>query len=88
MAARASASDVGTLLDAVAAAAEVVSLAFLWRPALRDPDDDMVLETAVNGRADALVTFNLRDFSRTAAGFGVPVLLPAEAEQRAVERNR
>lgn len=64
------AADVGTLLDAVAAVADAVRLAFLWRPALRDPDDDMVLETAVNGRADAVITFNRRDFGETAVGSG------------------
>ena len=37
-----------------------VTLAFRWRPSLPDPDDDMVLETAVNGSADAIVTFNRR----------------------------
>jgi hypothetical protein len=48
-----SARDVAVLLDAVAAVAEPVKLAFLWRPTLPDADDDMVLETAVNGRAEA-----------------------------------
>ena len=46
-------AEVGQLLDAVAAVATPVRLAFLWRPALRDSDDDMVLETAVNGNAEA-----------------------------------
>jgi predicted nucleic acid-binding protein len=34
---------------------------------LSDPGDDLVFETAVNGRADVIVTFNRRDFepSRT-----------------------
>jgi len=58
---------------------EPVRLAFLWRPSLRDPDDDMVLETAVNGHADALVTFNIRDFEDAAQRFGVAVMSPAEA---------
>ncbi|MCY4211554.1 MAG: PIN domain-containing protein [Gammaproteobacteria bacterium] len=35
---------------------------FLWRPILKDPNDEMVLEVAVNGQADAIVTFNLRDY--------------------------
>jgi hypothetical protein len=36
---------------------------------LRNPDDDMVLEAAVNGRADAIVTFNHRDFAPAAEKF-------------------
>ncbi len=71
--------EIGVILDAVAAAAEPVRLAFLWRPAVRDPDDDMVLETAANGRADAIVTFNKRDFITVAERFGVRVLSPGEA---------
>src|ERR1700720_2519441 len=43
------ASEVGILWDAVVAVAEPVRLAFHWRPLLPDVDDDMVLETAVNG---------------------------------------
>jgi predicted nucleic acid-binding protein len=59
-----------------------VRLAFLWRPIARDPDDDMVLEAAVNGRADVLVTFNIRDFSGGAKNFGLAVLSPGEALRR------
>ena len=73
------ATDVGALLDAVAVVAEPARLAFLWRPALRDPDDDMVLETAVNGRADAVVTFNLRDFAEHVRRFGIEAWAPATA---------
>ena len=76
-----SAGDVGILLDAVAAVAEPVRLAFLWRPAVRDPDDDMVLEAAANGRADAIVTFNVRDFREVARQFGIKVLTPGETWQ-------
>ena len=74
-----SSDDVGVLLDAVAAVAEGVTLDFSWRPALPDPDDEMVLETAVNGRADAIATFNKRDFALVAATFGVATCSPAEA---------
>ena len=56
-----------------------VHLAFLWRPTLRDPDDDMVLEAAVNGHAHAIVTFNRRDFSPAMEQFGIAVLSPAMA---------
>jgi putative PIN family toxin of toxin-antitoxin system len=81
-ASRLSIGDVAVLLDAVAAVADPVTLAFLWRPLLPDADDDMVLETAVNGQADALVTFNRRDFAGMAVQFGIPVLLPGEAVEK------
>jgi putative PIN family toxin of toxin-antitoxin system len=81
-ASRLSVSEIDILLDAVAAVAEPVRLAFLWRPAAKDPDDDMVLEAAVNGRADAIVTFNIRDFRSVAESFGLEVLSPGEAVKR------
>jgi putative PIN family toxin of toxin-antitoxin system len=80
-------TEIGVLLDAVAATAEPVRLAFHWRPTLRDPDDDMVLETAANGRADAIVTFNRRDFIKVADRFGVEVLSPGVALARLENRS-
>jgi predicted nucleic acid-binding protein len=62
-------------------------LAFLWRPALPDAGDDMVLEAAANGRADGIVTFNRRDFVPFAAQFGIPIMLPGEAVKR-LEKKR
>jgi putative PIN family toxin of toxin-antitoxin system len=85
-ASRLSVADVGALLDAVAAIAEPVWLDFLWRPMLTDPDDDMVLETGVNGQADAIVTFNRRHFVTATERFGLGVLLPAEAIDRLENR--
>jgi predicted nucleic acid-binding protein len=81
------ADDVGILLDAVAAVGEPVRPAFLWRPTLRDADDDMVLEVAVNGQADAIVTFNRRDFRPAAERFGIEVLLPGAAIERLGETS-
>jgi putative PIN family toxin of toxin-antitoxin system len=72
----------GIFLDAVLAMAEPVETHFVWRPQLRDPNDEMVLEAGVNGRADALVTFNRRDFGLIPLQFGVDVLLPREALER------
>ncbi len=77
-AAQLSEADIGAALDAMAGFVEPVETFFLWRPRLRDADDDMVLEAAVNGRADAIVTFNLRDFAAAPAGFGIPALLPRD----------
>ena len=69
-------------VTAVIAMAEPVETHFLWRPQLRDPGDEMVLEAAVNGRADALVTFNLRDYGQVPGRFGVELLLPRTAIER------
>jgi predicted nucleic acid-binding protein len=82
-----SVEDIAVLLDAVAAVAEPVRLAYLWRPTLPDADDDMVLEAAVNGRADGIVTFNLRDFGPAAEQFGIAVLPPGEAVKRLEKRS-
>jgi predicted nucleic acid-binding protein len=73
------AAEVNAVLDAVAKIAIPVVLRFLWRPRLKDPGDEMVLETAVNGDADWLVTFNTRHLADAAADFGIRVLRPAEA---------
>ena len=71
--------EVGMFLDAIAALVHPVETHFLWRPQLRDPSDEMVLEAAVNGRAQAVVTFNVRDFGAATARFGVALLRPREA---------
>jgi putative PIN family toxin of toxin-antitoxin system len=78
LASGASAEDVRDVLDGLAAMGGHVRLAFRWRPALSDPNDDMVLETAVNGQAYAIVTFNERDFNPAAARFGCRVMRPGE----------
>lgn len=72
-------ADVQVVLDALATVVEPVRLAFLWRPALPDVADDMVLETAVNGQADMLVTVNRRDFEMAVGLFDLKVVSPAEA---------
>ena len=74
--------QVEIFLDAIIAIGEPVPTHFLWRPQLRDPNDEMVLEAAVNGRADAVVTFEVRDYGTAASQFGVEVLLPREAIAR------
>jgi len=50
------------VLNALCEVVEPVQAHFLWRPQLRDPNDEMVLEAAINGAATHLVSFNLRDF--------------------------
>jgi putative PIN family toxin of toxin-antitoxin system len=74
--------DVEVFVTAVIAMAEPVRIHFLWRPQLRDAGDEMVLETAVNGGAKTLITFNVRDYGDVPARFGIEMLLPREAIAR------
>lgn len=71
--------EVQALLDAMASIVEPVRLAYLWRPILPDVADDMVLETAMNGRADILVTLDRRHFEPARATFAVQIVSPADA---------
>jgi len=66
-------ASTGAFLDALCLLIEPVKLHYLWRPQTRDPNDEMVLETALNGRADALITLNINAFS-VAKHFSLPVL--------------
>ena len=65
------------MLNALASVLEPVEVSFLWRPQLKDPADEMLLEAAVNGRADWLVTFNMKHLAEAAARFGINAGRPA-----------
>jgi putative PIN family toxin of toxin-antitoxin system len=73
-----SVDDAEIILDQLAASMQLVDLFFLWRPLLRDAEDDMVLETAVNGGADTIVTFNTGDFGDVPRRFGIEINRPSE----------
>jgi len=75
-------AQVVIFIDAVMAMAEPVETHFLWRPQLRDPGDEIVLEAAVNGRAGAIVTFNRKDYGDVPVRFGLEVIAPADALRR------
>ena len=75
-------AEVEMVISALGAVVEPIRSWFLWRPQLRDPIDEMVLEAAINGSADALVTFNHRHFDDAAARFGIAVLSPQQALRR------
>jgi putative PIN family toxin of toxin-antitoxin system len=81
-AANLTAVQVDRLLDALASLFEPVEPHFLWRPMLQDPNDEMILEAAVNGRVEVIVTFDTRHFRRAAQRFGIYVLTPAEFLRR------
>lgn len=75
-------AEIDTFLTDLAGTVAPIDLHFLWRPQLRDPGDEMVLETAVNAQADAIVTHNSRDFGAAPGRFGIEVLAPADALRR------
>lgn len=81
-AAGAQAHDVINLLDVLAGVVIRVEIQFLWRPQLRDPNDDMVLELAVNGQglgdSVCIVSSNQKDFLPQASKFGVNVITPRQ----------
>jgi putative PIN family toxin of toxin-antitoxin system len=71
-------SELAALFDRLVELVVPIEPWFLWRPQLHDAADEMVLEAAVNGQADALVTFNRRHFLPAAERFGLPIWLPGE----------
>jgi putative PIN family toxin of toxin-antitoxin system len=71
------ASTVEAVLDYLCATADRRSLFFLWRPQLPDARDDLVLELAVAGQCDTIITFNQRDFVGSER-FGVHALTPLQ----------
>ena len=64
------------LLRDLAERMTAVEIHFRYRPQLRDPDDELVLEAALNGGAEAIVTHNVRDFLPAASLYGIEILTP------------
>jgi putative PIN family toxin of toxin-antitoxin system len=65
-------------LTGLAGIIEPVRVFYQWRPQMQDADDEMVLESALNGRAEAIVTHNLGDFRPAATKFHLRVVRPAD----------
>lgn len=69
-------SDIDNILDYLCQVANHREVFYLWRPFLKDPKDDMVLELAVSSGCEALITYNQQDFVGVEQ-FGVEVITPA-----------
>ena len=78
LAANATSEDVTNLLDTIFDVIVPVEVHYQWRPQLNDAGDEIVLEAAVNGRADAIVSFNHKDYKDTPRRFGIGLRTPAE----------
>lgn len=70
--------EIDEFLAELAALIEPVEVHFQWRPQTRDPNDEMVLEAAINSRADAVVTYNVADFAEAGERFEIAILRPPE----------
>lgn len=70
-------SQIDDFLDYLASVIEWQKIYFLWRPKLKDPKDDMVLEVAVNASVDYIVTWNIKDF-KNRNPFQLEVITPQE----------
>ena len=68
--------DIDDFIEYLCSRSRLVQIYFRWRPALRDPDDDRILEVAVRTQS-AVVTFNAKDFAG-AERFGIQVISPKE----------
>ena len=69
--------DINNILDYLCSMANQREVFYLWRPFLRDPKDDMVLELAVSGRCEAIITYNKKDCVGVDQ-FGLRVITPKE----------
>ena len=78
----ASVDDIDAILDALARIAEPVEISYLWRPQLADPGDELVLEAAVNGGAEAIASFDVHHLHHAAARIAIEVARPVAILRR------
>jgi len=69
--------DILAYIDYLCSIAIRQKVYYLWRPCLRDPSDDMVLELAVAAQCDYIITFNKKDFVGSEQ-FGIFAVTPRE----------
>ena len=71
-------SEVKEFIDGICLISNHQKINFLWRPFLKDSNDDMVLEVAFNSKADYIVTHNIKDFKGVEDNFNIEVITPKE----------
>jgi putative PIN family toxin of toxin-antitoxin system len=75
--------EIDELIDAICLMAQPQKIFYLWRPMLKDANDDHVLELAVNGNCSSIITFNIKDFSGISErGIGIKIETPQQFLRR------
>ncbi|MBL3591823.1 MAG: putative toxin-antitoxin system toxin component, PIN family [gamma proteobacterium endosymbiont of Lamellibrachia anaximandri] len=69
--------DINAILDYLLSKSSIREIFYLWRPCLKDPKDDLVLEVAVESQSEYIITFNKKDF-RGVDKFGIKAVTPQE----------
>lgn len=69
--------DINNLIDAICAISNKRSIFYLWRPLATDPDDDFLIDLAVEAQADFIITYNQRDL-QPVERFGITALSPKQ----------
>ena len=72
-----SSDEVDSILDYFLSKSRIRKVFYLWRPYLKDPKDDLVLEVAVESQSKYIVTFNIKDF-KGCDKFGIKAITPQE----------
>lgn len=80
--AQATAAEVMEILDALAGICVPVVFDYNWRPTGAHADDELVIETAINGHANVVATFNLKDMRGVGARFGFHTQRPGPLVRR------
>jgi len=70
--------EIEEFIDSICLISNHQKINFLWRPFLRDSNDDMVLEVAFNSKADYIVTHNIKDFKGVKENFNIEIVTPKE----------
>jgi putative PIN family toxin of toxin-antitoxin system len=70
--------EIDHILDYICSVSTHRKIYYLWRPYLKDPKDDLVLELAVSSKCDNIITYNKKDFSGVTKHFGINILTPKE----------
>ena len=69
--------DISTVINYFCKISEHTKIYYLWRPILKDPKDDHILELAVAANAKYIITYNLKDFDESSK-FNIKAIRPKD----------